>query len=223
MGFQPRQTFTTRESDALLAGDAPIHRRVEVPADQPERPDGRGHNCPNELRRFAALAALAAIQAAGGDTGLAAAALSGFGAGAGRGEMRRISTPDNGTALLLDESYNASDSAIRAALLVLAAQKAKRRIAVLGDMRELGDFGPDLHRALAPDAAKAADLVFTCGPLMAHLHAALPARRQGAHTEDAASLAPIVAAALRDGDAVLVKGSLGMRMASVIRALTGTD
>jgi len=178
---------------------------------------------PGQHMAMNALAALAAIQAAGGDTGLAAAALSGFGAGAGRGEMRRISTPDNGTALLLDESYNASDSAIRAALLVLAAQKAKRRIAVLGDMRELGDFGPDLHRALAPDAAKAADLVFTCGPLMAHLHAALPARRQGAHTEDAASLAPIVAAALRDGDAVLVKGSLGMRMASVIRALTGTD
>lgn len=176
---------------------------------------------PGKHMAMNALAALAAIQAAGGDTGLAAAALSGFGAGAGRGEMRRIATPDNGTALLLDESYNASDSAIRAALLVLAAQKATRRIAVLGDMRELGDFGPDLHRALAPDAAQAADLVYTCGPLMAHLHEALPARRRGAHTADAASLAPLIATALRDGDAVLVKGSLGMRMAVIISALTG--
>ncbi|MBX9752043.1 MAG: UDP-N-acetylmuramoyl-tripeptide--D-alanyl-D-alanine ligase [Roseococcus sp.] len=201
-----RGDAASSEAEFALSG-----RHVMLRLDQPGK-----HMAMN------ALAALAAIQAAGGDTGLAAAALSGFGAGAGRGEMRRIATPDHGTALLLDESYNASDSAIRAALLVLAAQKAKRRIAVLGDMRELGDFGPELHRDLAPDVARAADLVFTCGPLMAHLHRALPARQQGVHTEDAASLAPIVAAALRDGDAVLVKGSLGMRMASIIRALTGT-
>ncbi|MBS7793096.1 UDP-N-acetylmuramoyl-tripeptide--D-alanyl-D-alanine ligase [Roseococcus sp. SDR] len=178
---------------------------------------------PGKHMALNALAALAAIQAAGGDTGLAAAALSGFGAGAGRGEMRRIATPDGGTALLLDESYNASDSAIRAALAVLAAQKAKRRIAVLGDMRELGEFGPDLHRALAPDAARAAELVFACGPLMRHLFDALPASAQGIHTEDAASLAPLAAAALRDGDAVLVKGSLGMRMVQIIAALTGSQ
>ena len=170
-----------------------------------------------------ALAALAAIQAAGGDAGLAAAALSGFGAGAGRGEMRRVSTPDKGTALLLDESYNASDSAVRAALAVLKQQKASRRIAVLGDMLEMGEFGPALHEALATDAAKAAELVYACGPLMGHLFAALPASHRGAHTQDAASLAPIVAAALRDGDAVLVKGSLGMRMAEIIRAISGAE
>ncbi|MDB5415814.1 MAG: UDP-N-acetylmuramoyl-tripeptide--D-alanyl-D-alanine ligase [Rubritepida sp.] len=178
---------------------------------------------PGKHMAMNALAALAAIQAAGGNTGLAAAALSGFGAGAGRGEMRRISTPDSGTALLLDESYNASDSAIRAALSVLTQQKARRRIAVLGDMLELGDFGPDLHAALASDASNAADLVYACGPLMGHLFAALPASKRGAHTPDAVSLAPIVAAALRDGDAVLVKGSLGMRMADIIRALTGAE
>lgn len=197
-------TASGSEAELELSG-----RHVTVRLEQPGK-----HMAMN------ALAALAAIQAAGGDTGLAAAALSGFGAGAGRGEMRRIATSDNGTALLLDESYNASDSSIRAALLVLAAQKAQRRIAVLGDMRELGEFGPDLHRALASDAANAADLVYACGPLMGHLFRALPARRQALHTEDAASLAPIVAAALRDGDAVLVKGSLGMRMADIIRAIT---
>ncbi|WP_424811561.1 UDP-N-acetylmuramoyl-tripeptide--D-alanyl-D-alanine ligase [Roseococcus sp. YIM B11640] len=178
---------------------------------------------PGKHMAMNALAALAAIQAAGGDAGLAAAALSGFGAGAGRGEMRRVSTPDMGTALLLDESYNASDSAVRAALGVLAQQKAKRRIAVLGDMLELGEFGPDLHAALATDVANAADLVYACGPLMGHLFAALPAAKQGAHTHDAASLAPIVSAALRDGDAVLVKGSLGMRMAEIIRAISGAQ
>lgn len=178
---------------------------------------------PGQHMAMNALAALAAIQAAGGDAGLAAAALSGFGAGAGRGEMRRISAPDHGTALLLDESYNASDTAVRAALAVLKQQKARRRLAVLGDMLEMGEFGPALHEALATDAAGAADLVYACGPLMGHLFAALPDSRRGAHTLDAASLAPIVAAALRDGDAVLVKGSLGMRMAEIIRALTGDE
>jgi UDP-N-acetylmuramoyl-tripeptide--D-alanyl-D-alanine ligase len=185
-------------------------QRVQVALAQPGR-----HMALN------ALAALAAIQAAGGDVAQAAAALDGFGAGAGRGEIRRIATPDGGTALLLDESYNASDSAMRAALGVLAAQPARRRLAVLGDMLELGDFGPPLHAALAADAERAADLVFACGPMAAHLYAALPAARRGAHAPDSAGLAPIVAAAIRDGDAVLVKGSLGMRMASVIRALDG--
>lgn len=178
---------------------------------------------PGKHMAMNALAALAAIQAAGGDAGLAAAALSGFGAGAGRGEMRRVGTPDHGTALLLDESYNASDTAVRAALAVLAQQKARRRIAVLGDMLEMGEFGPALHAALATDAAGAADLVYACGPLMGHLFAALPESRRGAHTQDAASLAPVVAAALRDGDAVLVKGSLGMRMAGIIRAIAGVE
>ncbi|MBB3898466.1 UDP-N-acetylmuramoyl-tripeptide--D-alanyl-D-alanine ligase [Roseococcus suduntuyensis] len=186
-----------------------LGRHVEIRLAQPGR-----HMALN------ALAALTAVQAAGGDAGLAAAALDGFGAAAGRGAMRHIPTPDGGTALLLDESYNASDTAVRAALAVLAGQKARRRIAVLGDMLEMGQFGRDLHAGLASDAADAADLVFACGPMMGHLFAALPPARRGAHMPDAASLAPVVAAALREGDAVLVKGSLGMRMAEIIRALT---
>ncbi|WP_421988902.1 UDP-N-acetylmuramoyl-tripeptide--D-alanyl-D-alanine ligase [Roseococcus sp.] len=202
-----RGTEAGSEAEFDLAG-----RHVTLRLDQPGK-----HMAMN------ALAALAAIQAAGGDAGLAAAALSGFGAGAGRGEMRRVSTPDNGTALLLDESYNASDTAVRAALAVLKQQKASRRIAVLGDMLEMGEFGPALHAALASDAASAADLVYACGPLMGHLFAALPDTHRGAHTQDAASLAPLVAAALRDGDAVLVKGSLGMRMAEIIRAISGAE
>jgi len=112
-------------------------------------------------------------------------------------------------------------AAIRAALAVLAAQKARRRVAVLGDMRELGDHGPALHAGLAPDTAAAADLVFACGPLMRGLFDAIPPARRGAWAETSGALAPAVAAALRDGDAVLVKGSLGMRMAEIVRALDG--
>jgi UDP-N-acetylmuramoyl-tripeptide--D-alanyl-D-alanine ligase len=98
-----------------------------------------------------------------------------------------------------------------------------RRVAVMGDMLELGNEGVAMHAALAADAAASADLVFTCGPQMAALHGALPAGKRGAHAADSAALAPIVADALRAGDAVLVKGSLGSRMAAVVRAIKALD
>ncbi len=164
-----------------------------------------------------ACAALAAAVALGAPAAQAVAALADFGVGAGRGLRRPLL---GGAALLLDESYNASVVSIRAALAVLAAQRAERRLVVLGDMRELGDFGPALHAELAPDVAAVADQVFCCGPLMAGLFAGLPAAKQAAHRADSESLAPLVRAALRPGDAVLVKGSLGSRMAVIVRALT---
>lgn len=164
-------------------------------------------------------AVLAATLAAGADWRAAAASFETFAPGRGRGARRRIATPDGGSALLLDESYNASVPSVRAALAVLAAQDARRKIAVLGDMLELGEAGPAMHAGLAAEAAAAADLVFTCGPLMQALHEALPAAKRGAHAENSAALAPIVAAALRDGDAVSVKGSLGSRMKLVTDAL----
>ncbi len=169
-----------------------------------------------------ACAALAAAVALGAPPARAAAALAGFGAAAGRGARRAIAVP-GGEALLLDDSYNASSASIRAALAVLAAQPAGRRLVVLGDMRELGEHGPALHAELGADVAAAADLAFCCGPLMAHLFATLPVDRQGALAADSTSLAPLVKATLRPGDAVLVKGSLGSSMAVIIRALTETS
>jgi UDP-N-acetylmuramoyl-tripeptide--D-alanyl-D-alanine ligase len=160
------------------------------------------------------------VAALGGDVARAAAALAAYAPGAGRGAAREIAVAAGGKALLVDESYNAAVPAMRAALATLALRPAKgRRIAVLGDMRELGDFSAALHESLAPDAA-AADLVFCCGPEMARLHALLPAARRGAHAPDSAALAPVVRAALRDGDVVLVKGALGSRMRVVVEALT---
>ncbi len=165
-----------------------------------------------------AVSALSAAAVLGADPGRGAAALMGFMPVAGRGAQRAIAVR-GGSALLLDESYNASAVAVRAAFAVLAMQSAARRVAVLGDMRELGEIGPAEHAALAGAAAEAADVVFTCGPLMAHLHAALPAGQRGEHTADSAALAPIVASALRPGDAVLVKGSLGSRMKLIVEAI----
>ncbi|HEY8611407.1 MAG TPA: UDP-N-acetylmuramoyl-tripeptide--D-alanyl-D-alanine ligase, partial [Roseomonas sp.] len=165
-----------------------------------------------------AVAALAAARALGADPMRFAEGLAGFSALAGRG-ARVVIPVAGGTALLLDESYNANTTSMRAALAVLAAQEGMRRVAVMGDMLELGDEGVAMHAALAADAAASADLVFSCGPQMAALHAALPPGKRGAHAEDSAALAPIVADALRAADAVLVKGSLGSRMAVVVRAI----
>ena len=165
-----------------------------------------------------AVAALSAATLLGADPVRGAAALMGFMPVAGRGAQRAIAAA-GGAALLLDESYNASAVAVRAALAVLAMQSAVRRVAVLGDMRELGEIGPGEHAALAGAAAEAADIIFTCGPLMAHLHAALPAAKRGGHAVDSEALAPIVADALRPGDAVLVKGSLGSQMQFIIQAI----
>jgi UDP-N-acetylmuramoyl-tripeptide--D-alanyl-D-alanine ligase len=176
-------------------------------------------SAPGRHMAMNALAALAAAQhLSAKGAGPIARALQGFVPVAGRGARRQIALP-GGTALLLDESYNGNPASIRAALAVLRLQPAKRRIAVLGDMLELGEHGPAEHRALAADAAAAADRLFACGPLMAELFAAVPEPMRGAHTQDSASLAPILARALAPGDAILIKGSLGSRMKLVVNAL----
>jgi UDP-N-acetylmuramoyl-tripeptide--D-alanyl-D-alanine ligase len=166
-----------------------------------------------------ALAALAVVSALGLDVARAASALAGFAAGGGRGARRAITLTGGGQALLLDESYNASAASVRAALQVLALQPAARRLAVLGDMLELGDDGPAEHAGLAPSVASAADLLFTCGTLMRGLYESVPARIRGSHAENSAALVSAVVSALRPGDAVLVKGSLGSRMSRIVQAL----
>jgi UDP-N-acetylmuramoyl-tripeptide--D-alanyl-D-alanine ligase len=175
-------------------------------------------NAPGRHMAMNAVAALAAAAALGLDVPAAAQALSGFSAVAGRGARRLIAMP-GGSALLLDESYNGNGASMRAALSVLRLQPASRRIAVLGDMLELGDAGPAEHAALAPDIIAAADLLYACGPLMRLVYDAMPAKLRAAHAPDAATLSEIVARAVAPGDAILVKGSLGSRMKQVVTAL----
>lgn len=168
------------------------------------------------------LAVLAAVDALGGPVEAAARALARMTAPKGRGARHRLAWKD-GSLLLIDDSYNASPAATRAAFAVLAATEVGaggRRIAALGDMRELGAASAALHAGLAEAATAAGiDLVFTVGPEMAHLDAALPAERRGGHAETAEALAPVLVDQLRPGDAVLVKGSLTTRMGSVVEAL----
>jgi UDP-N-acetylmuramoyl-tripeptide--D-alanyl-D-alanine ligase len=169
------------------------------------------------------LAVLAAADALGADLATAATALGSISSLAGRGKRLSIEVA-GGTATLIDESYNASPAAMRAAIAVLAAASpgpGGRRIAVLGDMRELGHEGPALHAALAEPLVEAGiDQVFTVGPLMRALWDRLPAALRGASTETAAGLVPGLITALRAGDVLTVKGSLGTRMADIVKPLS---
>ena len=144
---------------------------------------------------------------------------------AGRGPGRAPPRPGrSGFCALIDESYNASPAAVRAAIATLAETAplapGGRRIAVLGDMLELGESAERWHAELADDLdAAGIDLVFTAGPLMAHLHRALDPARRGAHAAQSEGLADVLRAELRAGDVVLVKGSLGSRMGPIVQRL----
>jgi UDP-N-acetylmuramoyl-tripeptide--D-alanyl-D-alanine ligase len=168
------------------------------------------------------LAVLAAVALAGADLALSALALANLKPTAGRGARARLRVP-GGSALLIDESYTANPASMAAAIALLGqapVEKSGRRIAVLGDMLELGLTGPELHRALAgPLAAAGVDLVFCSGPLMRALWEALPSSRRGGYAETAAALEPAVLDAIRDGDAVMVKGSLGSKMGPIVKAM----
>lgn len=127
------------------------------------------------------------------------------------------------TALLIDESYNANPASMRAALATMAGvprDQFGRRIAVLGDMLELGAEGPSLHSDLKSALDEAGvDLVFASGPLMRHLFQVLPPERRGGWAEHADGLKAPLLATVTGGDVVMVKGSNGSRMAPLVEAL----
>jgi UDP-N-acetylmuramoyl-tripeptide--D-alanyl-D-alanine ligase len=169
-----------------------------------------------------AVAALLVVAVMGGDVANAAAALAGFAPLKGRGERFDAAARD-GRVHVIDESYNANPASMRAALMLLGSAQPEnggRRIAVLGDMLELGPQGPALHAALRRDIEEAhVDTVFACGAQMAALWETLPATRRGAYGATSAEIAPALVDSLRGGDVLLVKGSLGSRMAVIIDAL----
>lgn len=171
-----------------------------------------------------ALAVLLAVKVAGLDVTRAASALGQFAPveGRGREEHLNIGDPAN-PVVLIDESYNASPASMNAAFRVVALidpGRGGRRIAILGDMLELGSHGPRLHAELAlPLRAANIDLVYTCGTLMKNLHDSLPANARGVHKDTSAELAQIVPDVLVPGDVVMVKGSHSSRMDLVVEAL----
>jgi UDP-N-acetylmuramoyl-tripeptide--D-alanyl-D-alanine ligase len=176
---------------------------------------------PGEHLAMNSVAALAAVDALGGDAEQAAKALIGFTAPDGRGaqSLRRIG---GGMFLLIDEAYNANPASIGAALKVLGGMRG-RRVAVLGDMLELGAQADALHEALAAAVeAEGINIVYCCGPHMHALFKALPEARRGGWAESSEALKDTLLRALRPGDAVTVKGSLGSRMGLIVEAIKTT-
>jgi UDP-N-acetylmuramoyl-tripeptide--D-alanyl-D-alanine ligase len=168
------------------------------------------------------LAVLATVLALKADAMRALPALARTAAPQGRG-ARHVLASEGGKILLIDESYNANPASVRAALAALGMTPRDdhpRRVAVLGDMLELGPASADLHRGLkeAVDAA-GVDLVLACGPMMRLLLEDLDAGQRGAWAETSADLVAPLVAAVEAGDVVMIKGSLGSRMAPLVEAL----
>ncbi len=168
------------------------------------------------------LAVLAAVAELGGDLARAGMALAAFRAPKGRGQQATLRLPD-GRATLIDESYNANPASMRAALRLLKEtpiERNGRRIAVIGDMLELGEAEGQLHAALrGPVAESGADLVYCVGPRMHALWDLLPKHLRGAYSEESASLKPLLVEDIRPGDVIMIKGSLGTRMGPLVEAL----
>lgn len=168
------------------------------------------------------LAVLTAVVELGGNLALAGEALADMRAPKGRGEVTVLQLP-KGTAELLDESYNANPASMRAALSVLGEAEITppgRRIAVLGDMRELGEDGPKLHAELSDPVNEAGvEALFCAGPQMKQLWDRVPQGLRVMYAEQAADLQDRLLQEIRPGDVVMVKGSLGTRMGPLVEAL----
>ena len=162
-----------------------------------------------------AVGVLAALSAAGADLAAAARALSDWRPPLGRGAVE-----DLGGIRLIDDAYNSNPTSLSAGLATLARLTGGRRVAILGDMLELGPDEIAMHRAIADDPAMAAvDLVHTAGTRMRALHDALPEARRGFHAATAEELARQAAELVAPGDIVLVKGSKSSKVSTVVDAL----
>jgi UDP-N-acetylmuramoyl-tripeptide--D-alanyl-D-alanine ligase len=185
-------------------------------------------------RHFAmnGLGALAVVQALGGDLALAAQSLGRWQPYQGRGGRETIVLDPVETHLtldLIDDSYNANPTSMAAALEVLAASNVThdigrvskgRRIAFLGDMKELGPDDIALHAGLAHlEATQKLDVIHCIGPLMRSLYDLLPAHQRGEWTETSQEMLTGLRQKLDSGDVVLAKGSLSMKLGSIVDAI----
>ncbi|MTH97933.1 UDP-N-acetylmuramoylalanyl-D-glutamyl-2,6-diaminopimelate--D-alanyl-D-alanine ligase [Roseibium sp. RKSG952] len=168
------------------------------------------------------LAVLTAVVELGADLALAGLALADMHPPKGRGEVSRLRV-QSGTFSLIDESYNANPASMRAALAVLGetpVTRPGRRVAVLGDMRELGIESDDLHGGLLePTEAAGLDAVYCVGQHMHRLWERLPGHLRGAYAESSDKLKDRLLEDVRPGDVIMIKGSLGTRMGPLVEAL----
>ncbi len=166
-----------------------------------------------------ALGALVCATCAGADTARSARNVSNWTPVVGRGAREHI-TLAQGSIDLIDDAYNANPTSLRAAVAVLAGATAQRRIAILGDMRELGPTEIMRHAEIATwSELDTVDQIHTVGTLMHTLHLALPHQKRGHHCDTADDMAAIVSDLIRAGDCVLLKASLSIGMRKVVDAL----
>jgi UDP-N-acetylmuramoyl-tripeptide--D-alanyl-D-alanine ligase len=166
---------------------------------------------------FNSVAMLTAVKLCGAELDYAASNLAQFESVKGRGKTHSLEK-----ITLIDESYNASPVAIRAALQNLSAYKnnGNRLVAILGAMVELGPNSPTLHAELAKDIIRCkVDKVFTVGDMMKHLFDSLPSELQGMHLDDSEQMAKEILNHVKEGDAILIKGSRKMKMERVVESL----
>jgi UDP-N-acetylmuramoyl-tripeptide--D-alanyl-D-alanine ligase len=178
------------------------------------------------------LGVIAAVRAAGGDLASAGLALAEMGGLKGRGARHTIALPQGGTALLIDESYNANPASMRATLKALSQTPARRRLAVLGSMKELGDFADAFHRQLIEPLAEAGVThAILVGEEMRALADELgkpgldPLGKPVtfAHCQGPAeAITSLGQFGLADGDAVLVKGSNSVGLGRLVSHFTET-
>ena len=170
-----------------------------------------------------AMAVLAAVEAAGGDIGAAGLALGDMAGLPGRGARHRIGLGD-GTALLIDESYNANPASMAATIAQLGKEPGERRIAVLGAMRELGEESDRYHAGLAAHLLDAGvDKTLLVGDEMRVLASALEAKADFAHGPDATWALAELERTMRPGDVILIKGSNAVGLGQIVSALTGGE
>ena len=167
-----------------------------------------------------ALAVLAAVEAVGEDVAVAALALADLGGLKGRGERHRLEI-DGGELLLIDESYNANPASMAATLKSLGAEReAKRRIAVLGPMRELGEHSAELHAGLAPAILDAeVDRLILIGDEMRPLAEKVVGTISIDLVKDVEEASNSLAQMVRPGDAVLVKASNSVGLAKLVERM----
>ncbi|WP_208250118.1 UDP-N-acetylmuramoylalanyl-D-glutamyl-2,6-diaminopimelate--D-alanyl-D-alanine ligase [Rhizobium sp. T1470] len=169
-----------------------------------------------------ALAALGVVKIVGADMRQAIAALATLQPEKGRGRRHRLAI-ERSSFTVVDESYNANPASMRAAIAVLASSVPTgtgRRIAVLGDMLEMGDYAEKVHSDLAgPLLAAGIEHVWLAGPEMVALKESLPESVQVVHYEKTEELAEYILNAVAAGDVLMVKSSLGIGFGKIVAVL----